>query len=217
MPGGATYQLPQTSGESGLIDNEGRDCGTDKIPFTQAMGQSCNTTFARLAVEVGADAMLEQAEAFGFNSDYLDDLAPPGRVDLPRGHGRRPRPASPASVSSRSQATPLQMAMVSAGIANGGTVMRPYLVDAVLTPELDVLPQTDPEELSQAVDAETATCLTDLMVYTVDQGTASRGRHPRRRGRRQDRHRAERSGRRPAVRLVHLVRAGRRPARSRWR
>ena len=41
-------------------------------------------------------------------------------------------------------ATPLQMAMVSAGIANGGTVMRPYLVDAVLTPELDVLPRTEP-------------------------------------------------------------------------
>ena len=84
VPGGATYQLPQTSGDSGLIDNEGRDCGTDQIPFTQAMGQSCNTTFARLAVEVGADAMLEQAEAFGFNSR------------LPRRPlHRRPSPTSP--------------------------------------------------------------------------------------------------------------------------
>jgi peptidoglycan glycosyltransferase len=148
VPGGATYQLPQTSDDSGLIDNEGRDCGTDQIPFTQAMGQSCNTTFAKLAVQVGADAMLDQAEAFGFNSDYLDDLGPQAE-------------------------SPLQMAMVSAAIANGGTVMRPYLVDAVLTPELEVLPRTDPEELSQAVDASTADVLTELMVSTVDEGTAS--------------------------------------------
>jgi penicillin-binding protein A len=51
--------------------------------------------------------------------------------------------------------------------------MRPYLVDAVLTPELDVLPRTDPSELSEAVSPETAQDLTDLMTYTVSQGTAS--------------------------------------------
>src|SRR5687767_10745244 len=43
VPGGATYQLPLTRGEGGLIDNQGRDCGTGRIPFTQAMENSCNT------------------------------------------------------------------------------------------------------------------------------------------------------------------------------
>ena len=71
VPGGASYQLPQTSDDSGLIDNEGRNCGSDKIPFEQAMAQSCNTTFAQLGVELGGDALLEQAEAFGFNQRYL--------------------------------------------------------------------------------------------------------------------------------------------------
>ncbi len=172
VPGGATYQLPLTSDDSGLIDNEGRDCGTDKIPFTQAMGQSCNTTFARLAVDVGADAMLDQAEAFGFNSEYLDDLSPQAESFFPENMDAAQTGQSGIG-QFEVQATPLQMAMVSAGIANGGTVMRPYLVDAVLTPELDVLPKTDPEELSQAVDAETAKVLTELMVATVTEGTAS--------------------------------------------
>lgn len=172
VPGGATYQLPQTTGDSGLIDNEGRDCGTDKIPFTQAMGQSCNTTFARLAVDVGADAMLDQAEAFGFNSDYLDDLSSQAASNFPEGMNE-PETGQSGIGQFEVQATPLQMAMISAGIANGGTVMRPYLVDAVLTPELDVLPKTDPEELSQAVSAQTADVLTDLMVSTVAEGTAS--------------------------------------------
>lgn len=172
VPGGATYQLPQTTGDSGLIDNEGRDCGTDQIPFTQAMGQSCNTTFARLAVDVGADAMLDQAEAFGFNSDYLDDLPSQAESNFPEGMND-PETGQSGIGQFEVQATPLQMAMVSAGIANGGTVMRPYVVDAVLTPELDVLPKTDPEELSQAVSAQTSAVLTDLMVSTVAEGTAS--------------------------------------------
>ena len=47
------------------------------------MENSCNTSFAALAIELGADAMREQAEAFGFNSHYLDDLRPQARVDFP--------------------------------------------------------------------------------------------------------------------------------------
>ena len=172
VPGGPTYQLPLTRGDSGLIDNDGRDCGSDKIPFTQAMGQSCNTTFAQLAVDVGADAMLDQAEAFGFNSDYLEDLAPQAESNFPENMDQAQ--VGQAGIGQfEVQATPLQMAMVSAGIANGGTVMRPYVVDAVLTPELEVLPRTEPSELSRAVSAETADALTELMVYTVAQGTAS--------------------------------------------
>ena len=49
------------------------------------------------------------------------------------------------------RATPLQMAMVAAGIANQGMVMRPYIVDEVQSPELEVLEQTEPEELTEAV------------------------------------------------------------------
>ncbi|QZY29181.1 peptidoglycan D,D-transpeptidase FtsI family protein [Nocardioides coralli] len=171
VPGGDTYQLPLTRDDSGLIDNEGRDCGTDRIPFAQAMAQSCNTTFARLAVDVGADAMLDQAEAFGFNSDYLEDIGPQAESSFPRGMDQA-QLGQTGIGQFEVQATPLQMAMVSAGIANGGTVMRPYVVDAVLTPELEVLPRTEPTELSRAVSAQTADALTELMVATVSEGTA---------------------------------------------
>ncbi len=172
VPGGPTYQLPLTSGESGLIDNEGRDCGTGRIPFTQAMENSCNTSFAALANEVGAEAMTKQAEAFGFNSHYLEDLGPQAESTFPTDMN-----AANTGQSGIGQfevaATPLQMAMVAAGIANGGTVMRPYVVDEVQSPELDVLAKTDSSELSQAVSASTASELTKLMVSTVDNGTAN--------------------------------------------
>jgi peptidoglycan glycosyltransferase len=174
VPGGVTYQLPLTHGPTGLIDNEGRACGANgqKIPFTQAMEQSCNTSFAQIAGQVGADDMAKTAEGFGFNSHYFDDLTPQAESVFPTelddaqlgqtGFGQ-------FDVS----ATPLQMAMVAAGLANGGTVMRPYLVDSELSADFDVLDQTDPQELSRAVSSTTASEVTKLMVSTVDNGTAS--------------------------------------------
>jgi len=172
VPGGATYQLPLTSGETGEIDNEGRDCGTEEIPFTQAMENSCNTTFAALGVQVGAEGLREQAEAFGFNSDYLEDLRPQAQSVFPT-EANEPQAGQAGIGQYEVRATALQMAMVVAGIGNRGTVMRPYLVDEVQSPEFDVLEQRDPEELSRAVSASTAGQLTDLLVSTVDDGTAS--------------------------------------------
>jgi penicillin-binding protein A len=179
VPGGVTYQLPLVSGPTGEIDNEGRSCGANgsTIPYTQAMGQSCNTSFAQIAGKVGAEDMLDTAEAFGFNSHYLDDLGPQAESVFPEklddaqlgqtGFGQ-------FEVS----ATPLQMAMVAAGLANGGVVMKPYLVDERQSADLDVLDKTDPQELSRAVSATTASEVTKLMVATVDEGTASPAQIP---------------------------------------
>ncbi|MFT4288764.1 peptidoglycan D,D-transpeptidase FtsI family protein [Nocardioides sp.] len=178
VPGGATYQLPQTSGESGLIDNEGRDCGTDTVAFTQAMENSCNTVFAQLAVEVGGQALRKQAEAFGFNSSWFDELqGTNGRSTLAT--STFPEDPNPPQTGQSGigqfevRATPLQMAMVAAGIANQGKVMKPYLVDEVQSADADIVDTTKPEQLSQAVSAHTADELTELLVATVNDGTAS--------------------------------------------
>ena len=171
VPGGATYQLPQTTGSSGEIDNEGRNCGSDKIPFEQAMAQSCNTTFAQLGVELGGDALREQAEAFGFNQHYLDDIGPQAISNFPE-DATEPEAGQSAIGQFEVQATPLQMAMVAAGIANQGVVMKPYIVDSIQSPELETLRQTEPEELDRAVSEETADGVTQLMIATVE-GTSN--------------------------------------------
>jgi peptidoglycan glycosyltransferase len=171
VPGGATYQLPQTTGASGVIDNEGRSCGSDKIPFEQALAQSCNTTFAQLGVELGGEALREQAEKFGFNQHYLDDIGPQAISSFPE-NATEPEAGQSAIGQFEVRATPLQMAMVAAGIANQGTVMKPYLVDSIQSPELETLRQTQPEELSEAVSPETAAELTQLMVAVVE-GTSN--------------------------------------------
>ncbi|WP_028643719.1 peptidoglycan D,D-transpeptidase FtsI family protein [Nocardioides sp. URHA0020] len=174
VPGGVTYQLPLTSGPTGEIDNEGRNCGANgsKIPFRQAMEQSCNTAYAQIAEQVGAEDMAKTAEAFGFNQHYFDDLSPQALSVFPEELDKAQLGQTGFGQFDVS-ATPLQMAMVSAGIANAGSVMKPYLVDEEQSADLNVLSKTDPEKFSQAISAKTASEVTKLMVSTVDEGTAS--------------------------------------------
>lgn len=187
VPSGATWQAPGTTGEQNVIDNEGRSqCSPETVTFAVAMEWSCNTAFAKMAVELGPEEMREQAEEFGFNSDYLQDL--PGQVqsvypeevvDVIDGKEQPPRELNDAETARTGfgqfsvQATPLQMAMVVSAIANRGTLMRPYVVDEVQSAEYETLETTDPEEIRDAISPETASLLSDLMVSTVDNGTAS--------------------------------------------
>lgn len=173
VPAGATYQLPETHGETGLIDNEGRSqCNPKRIPFEVAMEWSCNTTFAQLAIEVGSEAMYKQAEAFGFNQHYLDDLGPQAISVYPAGTDK-PQTGQSGIGQFDVRATPLQMAMVVAGVGNSGLVMKPYTVDEVQSADLETLDKTPLHELSQAVSGTTANELIKLLVATVEHGTAS--------------------------------------------
>ncbi|MFC5729301.1 MULTISPECIES: peptidoglycan D,D-transpeptidase FtsI family protein [Nocardioides] len=186
VPSGATWQAPGTTGSQNVIDNEGRSgCSPTEVSFETAMAQSCNTAFAKMAVEVGPEKLREQAEAFGFNSDYLLDLGPQAQSVFPRdvvdvvdGEQQEPRELDDAETARSGfgqfsvQATPLQMAMVVSAIANRGTLMRPHLVQEVQSAAFDVLETAEPEELRSAISPQTAADLTELLVATVDDGTA---------------------------------------------
>jgi peptidoglycan glycosyltransferase len=70
--------------------------------------------------------------------------------------------------------TPLQEAMISAAIANGGTLMRPYLVQQVQAADLSIVDQTTPQQLSQPVSSDVASQIKGMMLHVVNQpeGTA---------------------------------------------
>ena len=70
------------------------------------------------------------------------------------------------------------MAMVAAGIANGGAVMTPYVVAEVRSPDLDVLSKAQPEVLHQAISGTVADELTQMMVDVVNSGTGSPAQIP---------------------------------------
>ncbi|MCW2622181.1 MAG: penicillin-binding protein, partial [Frankiales bacterium] len=115
--------LPQTTAP--LNNFGGESCGADQITLADALRISCNTAYAQLALDIGQQALFDQAKAFGFDDDNLDVPLPvsasrfPEQQDLPS--------LGQSGIGQRDvRATPLQMAMVAAGIANGGTVMKPY-------------------------------------------------------------------------------------------
>lgn len=172
VPGGPSYQLPQTTGADNRIGNGGRDCGRDKIPMVQALENSCNTSFLALADELGVDRMRAQAEAFGFNSTALRDL--PGQAESKYPADLDPPQTALSGIGQSSvTASPLQMAMVVAAIANSGTVMRPYIVDEIRSADFDSLGKTEEERLSEAMSSSTARQLTDMLVSVVDNGTGT--------------------------------------------
>ena len=175
VPGGFRFQLPQSSDTIG--NHDGGNCGGRRITLTQALQVSCNVTFLSLANELGNDAMAEQAEKFGFNDTSLEDLGGQAPSLYPRDMDA-PQTAMSGIGQSSVTATPLQMAMVVAAIANDGDVMRPYVVDEVRAPNLSVLDRTEPQSISKAISSTTADELTAMMVATVEDGTASPAQIP---------------------------------------
>ena len=172
VKGGPVLDLPETTAD---LTNE-TDCPS-QVTLTTALALSCNVSFGEVGLELGDGALRAQAEAFGFGDDsYLDELHQvastfPASPD-------EPQTAQSAIGQFDVSATPLQMAMVAAGIANGGTVMRPYLVDKVYSPDVELLDEHDPEELHQAVSSGVAAQLTQMMVEVVNNGTAGSAQIP---------------------------------------
>ncbi|RNM12628.1 peptidoglycan D,D-transpeptidase FtsI family protein [Nocardioides pocheonensis] len=179
VPGGASLKLPQST--SVLPNENGGSCGGAKITLTRALQVSCNVAFGSIGLDLGADALQQQAEKFGWGQTWFhdldDSLTRQAAAKFP--HPDAPQTALSAIGQWEVSATPLQMAMVAAGIANNGTVMKPYLVDEVRSHDLEVLGKTDPQPLTaNAVSAATARKLTDMMVAVVDNGTAVNAQIP---------------------------------------
>ncbi|SDU31031.1 peptidoglycan D,D-transpeptidase FtsI family protein [Jiangella alkaliphila] len=170
VPGPADYDVPQSSRP--LPNQNGQACGDGTPTLTEALRVSCNTAFAFLGNELGDDALREQAERFGFGTQPLtnDDMNAatsvfPAELD-------DALLAYSAIGQFEVAATPLQMAMVSAAIANDGVLMEPYIVREVSGPDLvSPIERTEPEERTRAVSPETAEQLTEMMVDVVENGT----------------------------------------------
>ncbi|MBB4916922.1 peptidoglycan D,D-transpeptidase FtsI family protein [Streptosporangium saharense] len=167
--------LPNTSAD--LPNYGGAACGSGRVTLTFALERSCNTPFAKIAMNLGYDALKEQAEKFGIGGDPLKipmDVA---------GSGIGPEEDKAAlaqtSIGQRSnQMTPLQMAMVAAGIANNGVVMKPYLVNKIADAEGGEIDAANPTELSTAMSEENAAKLKEMMVSVVNNGTANAAQIP---------------------------------------
>jgi peptidoglycan glycosyltransferase len=173
LPNPAVYTLPQSSA---VVYNDTRGtCGPGAtVTIADALRLSCNIPMAELAVELGDTAIREEAEKYGFNRSFELPL-----VSTPSSYPRALDDAQTALTGfgqGQVTATPLQMAMVSAGIANDGVVMNPRMVDRVIGPDLSVQQTFEDSEFGRALEPELADEMVAMMVANVRDGIATGAR-----------------------------------------
>ena len=153
------------------------------IPLTTALTNSVTTVWAEVAEKLGKETMQRYMERFGFFSRV--------EVDLPTGE----RASSGVRVPGRRRfvpltsdrvdlgrvaigqggllATPLQMAMVAAAVANDGKLMKPTLTDRIVDRDGRTVDDGEPEEMSEVMKPETAREVGDMMASVVREGTGT--------------------------------------------
>lgn len=174
-------ELVLPGSDSTIKNFDGEVCGNGQtVTLELAFVKSCNTVFGQLGMDLGGTRLAGSADMFGFNETIPFDLPvlasffPPGEAldeNLPA--------TAQSAIGQRDvQATPLQMAMAGAGVANGGTMMAPYLVYDVFTSDGVVESSTSPEIWRRAMSPATASVLTEMMEQVVVSGSGRRAAVP---------------------------------------
>lgn len=142
---------------------------------------SCNTGFASMAMDLGAQNMFDVSQAFGFNQEIPLDLPSVSKSIFPTPaslKGRTPFLAYSGIGQGDVTATPLQMAMVAGAIANDGVVVKPHLLKEVRDSDGNVVKTAKTEQWLRATSADTADKMRDNMLAVVASGTATSARIP---------------------------------------
>ncbi|MEW1637804.1 penicillin-binding protein 2 [Streptomyces sp. NPDC093801] len=145
--------------------------GCEKASLNDALKVSCNSVFANVGDKVGRDGMVETAQKFGFNSTVDTPVRAFASVyDKTMGKDGN---ALSSIGQFNTAATPLQMAMVTAAIANDGKLMKPYMVEQLTAPNLDTIEKHEPQEMSRPLSAANAQKVQQMMVNVVENGTGT--------------------------------------------
>ena len=172
-----------------VFENEGR-CWTwnpksEKIcdthvygdmDMSEAMVQSSNIVFAKIAAEVGAEKLYFMARNFGFGmptSEYFQGEEK-GRLLMPYELTRDDRTLKTMGFGHAISVTPIQMAMAYAAVANGGVLMEPMIVREWLDANGNVVEKNKPTEVRRVISESTAATIRSMLFRVVNSGTAKK-------------------------------------------
>ena len=163
------YVPPQTNDP--IQNYGGSACGGSMV---EVFYRSCNIPFAQMAIELGAERMVAGTKAWGIGEKLPIDL--PGAVASSFGEvadftDQQPLLAIGGFGQANDVMVPLHMAMVASTVANGGRMMKPYVVEATRFHDGSVIDQTDPEVWKTPISPATAATLNALMINVVNEGT----------------------------------------------
>ena len=142
------------------------------VDLGRAFALSCNTYFASVAMLIGPESLREAAERAGFNQTLGFELASVASSFVMGGGAQVAEIIQTSIGQGRTLVTPLHMAMVTSAVANGGIMMRPYVVDHALTSVGRQTGKNMPSSMGRVFDIGEAALLTDIMVQAVTDGSA---------------------------------------------
>ncbi|MCU1351043.1 MAG: Cell division protein FtsI/penicillin-binding protein 2 [Acidimicrobiales bacterium] len=171
-PVGTSYHPPAT-GTYQLRNFGGESCGGTLFDI---LAKSCNSAFAQMGVEdIGGPSLTQGAQAFGFNEKPPIDLPNPVASSFPTDFAHNNGKLAQSAIGQNDVgATPLQMALVAAGIANQGRIMEPHLLDEIRDGEGQLVKKVSPAVVWKTpVSPQTADIMKQGMIGVVQHGTAT--------------------------------------------
>jgi peptidoglycan glycosyltransferase len=161
-----------------IFNDGGSPCGGTMIVMLPA---SCDPGYAALGVQLGVPILTQQAALFGFSpygstAPYIPNLDLPHVIassfsDLPA--GSQTLLAQSAIGQFDDAATPLENALVAAGIANGGVIMTPHLMEQIRDSQGNLVTTYQPTPMLKAASQAAAASVDDLMEGVATHGTAA--------------------------------------------
>jgi peptidoglycan glycosyltransferase len=169
------------------VNNFDTEAPFGNLTLAQGLQHSVNSVFCNVGKALGAKRILDQAKKFGFYE--RPPLETPDAERYPSGlyrnhelwYPKRDQDVDAGRMAfgqERMLVTPMQMAMVAGGIGNAGIVMRPWVVDKIVSPQGKTVSRTRRERMSRAVGPVHAKEIEDMMVSVVQAGTGTAAQIP---------------------------------------
>ncbi|MFA5935384.1 MAG: penicillin-binding protein 2 [Patescibacteria group bacterium] len=145
--------------------------------MTQAIDESLNTATIFVQRLLGKDSFRNYVDAFGFGKRTEIELSPEGKGNVSSLVKKGSIWAATASYGQGVTATPIQLVAGYAALANGGKLMRPYIVDEIIHPD-GTRERTKPQVVSTPVDPRTSRLISGMLVSAVENGHGKRAGVP---------------------------------------
>jgi cell division protein FtsI (penicillin-binding protein 3)/stage V sporulation protein D (sporulation-specific penicillin-binding protein) len=142
----------------------------------EAMVQSSNIVFAKIASEVGAERLYRMARNFGFGMRTSEDFEgeESGKLLQPYELTRDDRTLKTMGFGHAVSVTPIQMVMAYAAVANGGKLMEPMIVKEWRDADGNLVEKKEPVEVRRVISEKTAAKIRKMLNNVVNSGTAKR-------------------------------------------
>ncbi|MGN1123733.1 MAG: penicillin-binding transpeptidase domain-containing protein, partial [Eubacterium sp.] len=143
--------------------------------FTQGLENSCNPFFITVGQKLGVNNYFKYFDAFGFTSKTNIDLPGEASPQYYQENQYGIVELSSASFGQTNSLTPIQVCTGLCAIANGGTLVQPYLVSSIVDENGKTVKKTETKKVRQVISSETSATVRQMMKSVVDNGTGKNG------------------------------------------